>query len=132
MATDFDQPERPLFFSGRKETLRFADTGKPRHVRVFDVSADNQLTGGAVFCKPDKGVPDGIRCDAAGNLWSSAGDGVQVFNPAGERLGRILVPETPANLCFGGVSGTKQHDLFITARTSLYRVKVTVAGAAAK
>ena len=101
-------------------------------MRVFDVSADNQLGGGAVFCTLDKGVPDGIRCDALGNVWSSAGDGVQVFNPAGERLGRILVPETPANLCFCGVDEQGRTDLYITAHTSLYHVKVMVAGAAAR
>ena len=80
----------------------------------------------------DKGVPDGIRCDTAGNVWSSSGDGVQVFNPAGERLGRILTPESPANLCFGGTDEQGKTDLYLTARSSLYRVKVTAAGAAPK
>ena len=131
VGTDFDQPNG-LCFSPDEARLYIADSGKPRHVRVFDVSADNQLGGGAVFCRIDKGVPDGMRCDTAGNLWSSAGDGVQVFNPAGERLGKILVPETPANLCFGGVDAQGRGDLYLTARTSLYRVKVTVAGAPPK
>ncbi len=131
VATDFDGPNG-LCFSPDEKKLYIADTGKPRHIRVFDVSADNQLGGGAVFCKMDKGVADGIRCDASGNVWSSAGDGVQVFNPAGERLGRILVPETPANLCFGGVDDAGRHDLYMTAHTSLYRVKVTAAGAPAR
>ncbi len=129
--TDFDGPNG-LCFSPDERKLYVADTGKPRDVRVFDVSADNQLSGGAVFCQVDKGISDGIRCDAAGNLWASAGDGVQVFNPAGERLGRILVPETPANLCFAGVDEQGQTDLYITAHTSLYHVKVKAAGAAAR
>ncbi len=131
VVTNFDGPNG-LCFSPDETKLYISDTGKPRHVRVFDVSADDQLSGGAVFCRIDKGVPDGIRCDAAGNLWSSAGDGVQVFDPAGERLGKILVPETPANLCFGGVDAEGETDLYITARTSLYRVKVRAMGAAAK
>ena len=131
VATDFDGPNG-LCFSPDERKLYISDTGKGRHVRVFDVSADNRLSGGAVFCATDKGVPDGIRCDTAGNLWSSAGDGVQVFNPAGERLGRILVPESPANLCFAGVDARGRTDLYITARTSLYRVKVSAAGAAAR
>ena len=130
VATDFDQPNG-LCFSPDETKLYIADSGKLRHVRVFDVTADNDLVNGRVFCAIDKGVPDGMRCDAAGNLWSSAGDGVQVFNRAGERLGKILVPETPANLCFGGADEQGRHDLYLTARTSLYRVKVTVAGAAA-
>ncbi len=129
--TDFDGPNG-LCFSPDEKKLYVADTGKPRHIRVFDVSADNQLSGGAVFCRTDKGVADGIRCDALGDVWASAGDGVQVFNPAGERLGRILVPETPANLCFGATDEQGGTNLYLTAHTSLYHVKVKVAGAAAR
>jgi gluconolactonase len=77
-------------------------------------------------CKIDKGAPDGIRCDAEGRVWSSAGDGVHVFAPDGKLLGKVLVPEQPANLCFGGNDG---KTLFITARTSLYAIKTNVAGA---
>ncbi len=131
VATDFDGPNG-LCFSPDERKLYVADTGKPRHIRALDVSADNQLGGGAVLCRTDKGAADGIRCDAQGNVWASAGDGVQVFNPAGERLGRILVPETPANLCFGGVDESGARDLYLTAQKSLYRVKVTAAGAAAR
>ena len=74
----------------------------------------------------DKGIPDGIRCDAEGRVWSSAGDGVHVFAPDGKLLGKVLVPESPANLCFGGDDG---KTLFITARTSLYAIKTNVTGA---
>jgi gluconolactonase len=77
----------------------------------------------------DKGVPDGIRCDANGNIWSSAGDGVQIFSPDGKLIGKILVPETPANLAFGGADG---KTLFMTAHTSLYRINTAIAGAKAK
>ena len=64
--------------------------------------------------------------DADGNLWSSAGDGVHVFSPEGTLLGKIRVPETVANLCFGGNRGNR---LFLTATTSLYAVFVTAAWA---
>ncbi len=121
VATDFNQPNG-LCFSPDEKLLYIADSGQPRHVRVFDVTADNRLTNGRVFCQIDKGVPDGIRCDRHGNLFSSADDGVQIFAPDGTRLGKILVPESPANLCFGGKDG---DELFITARTSLYHVKLT-------
>jgi gluconolactonase len=60
-------------------------------------------------------------------VWSSAGDGVHIFAPDGHRLGKILVPEGPANLCFGGAAG---KTLFITARKSLYAIDVKVTGAA--
>ncbi len=121
VATDFDQPNG-LCFSPDEKLLYIADSGKPRHVRVFDVTADNRLTNGRVFCQIDKGVPDGIRCDRHGNLFSSADDGIQIFAPDGTRLGKILVPESPANLCFGAKDW---DELFITARTSLYHVKLT-------
>ena len=105
-----------------RKKLYVADSSSKRHfVRVYDVAPGNTLTNGRPFCVIDPGVPDGMRCDRAGNLWSTAGDGVHVFNPAGERLGKILVPQSPANLCFGGPTG---NDLYIAARTTIYRVKV--------
>jgi len=74
----------------------------------------------------DAGIPDGIRADMAGNLWSSAADGVHCFAPDGHRLGKILVPETVANLTFGG---PRRNRLFITATSSLYAVYLTTTGA---
>ncbi len=125
VVSDFVQPNG-LCFSPDEKKLYVADSGKPRHIRVFDVKPDNTLSEGKVFCTIDKGVPDGIRCDEKGNVWSSTGDGVQVFAPDGKLLGRIPVPESPANLCFGGADG---KTLFITARTSLYAIETTVRGA---
>ena len=126
VVTDFVQPNG-LCFSPDEKKLYVADSGHPpQHVRVFDVTADNTLANGRVFCEIDQGVPDGIRCDRHGNLFSSADDGVHVFAPDGTRLGKILVPEPPANLCFGGAAG---DDLYITARTSLYRIRLLTTGA---
>ena len=126
VAEGFDQPNG-LAFSPDEKRLYVADSGKPRHIRAFDVTADGTLTGGDVLCAIDKGVPDGIRCDAHGNIWSSAGDGVHIFAPDGKLLAKIEVPEGPANLCFGGADG---KTVFITARTSLYSIKANVRGAA--
>lgn len=125
VASDFVMPNG-LCFSPDEKLLYIADSGKPRHIRVFEVGADNTLKNGRVFCKIDVGGPDGIRCDSEGNVWSSAGDGVHIFAPDGSLIGKILVPETPANLCFGGDDG---KTLFITARTSLYSIKTLVKGA---
>jgi len=122
---DFVQPNG-LCFSPDEKRLYIADSGDPRHIRVFDVRPDNTLTNSRVFCTIDRGVPDGIRCDAAGNIWSSAGDGIQIFNPEGKLIHRIPVPESPANLAFGGEDN---KTLFITARTSLYTIRTKVAGA---
>ena len=123
VAKDFDMPNG-LCFSPDEKKLYVADSGKPKHIRVFDVQTDGTLTGGAVFCQIDKGGPDGIRCDAQGRIFSSAGDGVHIFAPYGKLIGKILAPESPANLCFGGKDG---KTLFITARTSLYSIPLLVA-----
>jgi gluconolactonase len=125
VADGFDQPNG-LCFSPDEKRLYVADSDKPRHIRVFDVQVDSTLSNGRVFCTIDKGIPDGIRCDEKGNVWSSAGDGVQVFAPDGKLIGRIPVPESPTNLCFGGAEG---KTLFITAWTSLYAIPTNVRGA---
>ena len=71
-------------------------------------------------------MADGLRVDTDGNIWSSAADGVHCISPEGELLGKILVPETVSNLCFGGRA---RHQLFITASTSLYAVSLNRQGA---
>ncbi len=115
---DFDKPNGLCFAPGEKK-LYVADSGGPRHIRVFAVSADGKsVSGGAVFAKIDKGGPDGIRCDKSGNVWSSSGDGVQVFAPDGHLIARVLLPESAANLEFG------DGLLFMTARKSLYATAV--------
>jgi gluconolactonase len=127
---DFCQPNG-LAFSPDERTLYIADSGashdgsKPRHIRAFDVK-DGRLRRDRVFALIDAGIPDGIRTDLAGNLWSSAADGVHCFAPDGHRLGKILVPESVANLTFGG---PRRNRLFITATSSLYAIYVTTTGA---
>lgn len=124
VADDFNMPNGIAFSSDEKK-LYVADSGAPHHIRAFDVKDDGTLANGAVFCVIDQGAPDGIRCDSEGRLFSSAKDGVHVFMPQGRLIGKILVPESPANLCFGGDDG---KTLFITARTSLYAIKLLVTG----
>lgn len=118
--TNFDMPNG-LCFSPDESKLYVADSGAPRHIRVFNCTRDNQVDAGKVFCAIDKGLPDGIRCDRDGRIWSTSEDSIQIFAPTGELIGKILVPETPANLCFGG---TDRDTLFITAHSSLYSIKV--------
>lgn len=125
VAKDFNKPNG-ICFSPDEKKLYVADTATPKHIRVFDVQKDGTLANGKSFCAIDKGVPDGIRCDAKGRIWSSTGDGVQIFSASGELIGKILVPEAPANLCFGGRDG---KTLFITARKSLYSIPLLVKAA---
>lgn len=119
VVSDFDKPNGLCFGPGERK-LYIADSGKPRHIRVFEVNKDGTLGPGSVFATIDKGGPDGIRCDAQGRVWSSTGDGAQVFGPDGQLLVRILLPESGANLTFGGKKG---QTLFVTARKSLYAVE---------
>ncbi len=112
-----------LAFSPDESRLYVADTGRmfsadPQHIKVFDMVAGRPVNG-RIFHSIDKGCADGIRVDTDGNLWSSAGDGVHCIAPDGHLMGRILVPETVSNICFGGRA---KHRLFITATTSLYSV----------
>lgn len=130
VADDFGQPNG-LVFSPDESRLYIADSAfshdpkAPRHIRVFDV-AGGKLSNSRVFAHIDAGLPDGIRVDVAGNIWSSAADGVHCFAPDGTRLGKILVPECVANLTFGG---PKKNRLFIAATSSLYAIYVAATGA---
>lgn len=127
---DFVQPNG-LAFSPDESLLYVAESGSshddtvPSVIRVFPVEGA-RLGAGRVFATLDCGLPDGLRVDRSGNVWTSAGDGVHVFAPDGALLGKILVPETVSNLCFGGPRGNR---LFITATTSLYAVHVDAAAA---
>lgn len=124
MLTDFECPNG-LAFSPDEKRLYVAETGTmfnadaERHIRAFDVGEDGKLHGGDVFHVVNPGFADGIRVDTDGNIWSSAGDGVHCLNPDGVLLGKILIPETVSNLCFGGRA---KHRLFITATTSIYSI----------
>jgi gluconolactonase len=130
VADDFRQPNG-LCFSPDESLLYIADSAAshdpnlPRHIRVFDVDGA-RLRNGRVFCDLDAGIPDGIRTDIFGNLWSSAGDGVHCFAPDGTLIGKVLVPEVVSNLCFGG---PRRNQLFITGTTSLYRIYLATTGA---
>lgn len=127
IVTDMPSPNG-LCLSPDESTLYVANSAKPPEIRAYAVSASAPFKG-RVFATLDKGIPDGIRCDALGNVWSSSGEGVQIFAPSGQRIARILLPESAANLAFGGPSG---RTVFMTARTSLYAVDALVGDARVK
>lgn len=124
VAEDFDRPNG-LCFSPDESLLYIADSSSRRHVRVFSATPDGALVDGRVFCEIDKGVPDGMRVDREGRLYSSAGDGVHVFAPDGRRLGKILTPQGVANLCFGGAD---RRTLYMTAHSAVYAIRVETPG----
>lgn len=127
---DFTQPNG-LAFSPDEQTLYVADSARshdpdhPAHIRAFRVN-DERLSGGAAFAHVDAGVPDGIRVDSDGRLWSSAADGVHCFDLGGALIGKVRIPEIVSNLCFGGV---RRNRLYVTGTTSLYAVTLCVNGA---
>lgn len=92
-------------------------------IQVFEKGGDGAYTGGKVFCQLP--FPDGIKSDVQGNIWATCKDGVRVYGPAGVLLDTVVLPEGPANCGFGGTDG---KTLYITAVTSVYTVKTSVAG----
>jgi gluconolactonase len=95
-------------------------------VRAFKVVDGKKLTKSRVLAVIEPAVPDGLRVDTEGLLWISAGDGIHCYTPGGERLGKILVPETVANLTFGGFG---KSCMFICATSSLYAIETARTGA---
>ncbi|MDP2895704.1 MAG: SMP-30/gluconolactonase/LRE family protein [bacterium] len=118
LASDFDRPNG-LAFSPDESKLYIADTSRG-HIRVFDVQPDGTLQGGAVFVQVSS--PDGMKVDAKGRLYVASSAGMRVFTAAGETFGTIALAEQPSNCCFGDADG---KSLFVTARTSLYRVRLS-------
>ena len=124
--TRFEQPNG-LCFSPDEKLLYVNDTVTCM-IWAFDVSPDGSLSPGRIFASGirselEPGVPDGMKCDAQGNIWVTAPGGVWVYSPSGSLLGKVRVPELVANLAWGG---DDFHTLFMTATHSLYTVKTKV------
>jgi len=120
-----------LAFSPDESTLYVAESGRSHdpdvspHILAFPVEADGRLGRGRAFAEVTQGLPDGFRVDLDGNVWTSAGQAVECFDPAGNLLGRIKLPEVAANVTFGG---PRRNRLFITATSSLYSIYVATTG----
>ncbi|WP_410574827.1 SMP-30/gluconolactonase/LRE family protein [Amycolatopsis sp. cmx-4-61] len=126
VADDFERPNG-LAFSADESRLYIADTRQdPSHIREFGVGPDGRLTGGKIFATSDSGGFDGVRVDGEGRVWAAAHDGLHCFAPDGTRIGKLRIPEICSNFTFGGARG---NELFITASSSLYTLRVTVNGA---
>jgi gluconolactonase len=107
----------------------YVDDSEERNIRVYDVAADGRLLNGRIFGEekavPHDGVPDGIKVDVRGDLFVTGPKGIWVWDAQGHHLGTIVMPEQPANLAWGDKD---YRTLYITATTSVYRLRTRVRG----
>ena len=129
LASDFEQPNG-LCLSPDEKTLYVNDTDR-YHVRAFNIKSDGSIAKGSIFFDKigskdsKKGVPDGMKCDEFGNIYTTGPKGIWIISPQREYIGLIEVPEITANLNWGG----KNWDiLYITASTSIYCLKMKIRG----
>ena len=118
-----------LAFSPDEKKFYVASSRPEKFWMVYDVEANGSLTHGRKFFDatniPGDGVPDGMKVDRAGNIYATGPAGIMIFTPDAKVLGTIELPEIPANLNWGDADG---KTLYITARTSLYRLRTNIAG----
>jgi gluconolactonase len=119
-----------LAFSPDERVLYVANTRWTQYIHAFELDAAGTVVRRRIFAEmasdDDKnGVPDGMKVDVEGRLFCTGPGGTWVFAPDGTRLGIIRTPEVPANICFGGAD---LRTLFLTARTSVYTLRVHVPG----
>jgi gluconolactonase len=126
VADDFTLPNGLAF--SPDESLLYIDDSAQKHIRAFEVRPDGTLVNGRTLldmASEDPGVPDGLKVDLAGNVFCTGPGGIWVCRADGTLLGRIVLPELPANLAWGEDGSV----LFITARTSVYRLPTRTRGA---
>ena len=128
LAADFGQPNGLCF--SRDETKLFINDTDRQHIRVFDVQPNGTLANSRVWAETTgegPGAPDGMKIDSAGNVYCCGPGGIHVFSPDAACLGVIRMPEYTANFCFGD---DDLRSLYVTAATSLYRLRVKTPGTA--
>jgi gluconolactonase len=118
-----------LAFSPDERVLYVANTRWSQYIHAFELDAAGGLVRRRIFADMSSdetdGVPDGMKVDVEGRVYCTGPGGTWVFAPDGTRLGIIRTPEVPANVAFGGPD---LRTLFLTARTSIYTLRVKVAG----
>ena len=129
LTKEFTQPNG-LALSPDEQTL-YVDDSEEKLLRAFDLNQAGQLSGGRLIDENihEEGVhggPDGLKLDTVGRIWITGPGGIRVYEPDGTLLGTLPVPENSANLNWGGPD---RRTLYITASSSLYRVRLNVSGA---
>lgn len=129
LLADMNRPNG-LTFSPDEKYLYIDDTNE-QLIRRFQLKEDGTLTDMGIFAKMEdswgNGAADGMKADEKGNLFVTGPGGITIWNPLGKVMGRIEFPEIAANLCFGGKN---RRQLFVTAQTSVYVLRVKTKGAA--
>lgn len=123
---DFIRPNG-IAFNQDESILYVADSGR-RHVRAISLTPQGLPAQDRIFADmdhPQPGSPDGIKVDQEGYVYVAGPTGLWIFSPAGVRLGVIVTPERPANCAWGD---RDRKSLYITARTSLYRIRTHFPG----
>ncbi len=126
LAEDFALPNGLAF--SPDESVFYVNDSAHKHIRAFDVRPDGGLANSRILldmAAGDPGVPDGMKVDVQGNVFCTGPGGVWVCRADGTLLGRIVLPELPANLAWGEDGSV----LFVTARTSVYRIQTRTHGA---
>ena len=128
LVDDFERPNGLAF--SPDETVLYVDDTERGHIRAFDVRPDGGIANGRVFAElegREPGRPDGMKVDWEGNVYCTGPGGFWIFSSAGKYLGRVLMPEVPANLAWGD---SDWKTLYITAQTSVYRMRLIIPGIA--
>ncbi|MFN7751704.1 MAG: SMP-30/gluconolactonase/LRE family protein [Pseudomonadota bacterium] len=111
------------------ESILYVNCSRERVIRAYDVQGDSSLGPARIFHRyegPERGVPDGIKCDVRGNVWCTAPGGIWVHDPCGTPIVRIKTPgHHPTNICFGDADW---KTLYITMIGSVVSMRVNVAG----
>jgi gluconolactonase len=128
LVADFEYPNG-LAFSPDERRLYVANTRWAQYIHLLELDGHGQMVRRRIFADMSSdetdGVPDGMKVDVEGRVYCTGPGGTWVFAPDGTRLGIIRTPEVPANLAFGGPD---LRTLFLTARTSVYTMRVKVPG----
>lgn len=126
--TDLPRPNG-LAFSPDGKTFYVANSAEPPVVYEYDVQPDGSLVNQQIFVdfrkEPGPGVPDGMKIDSLGDVWTSGPEGFYIYSPQGQLLGKIVFPEIASNLAWGGPDG---KTAYFTAAKSIYKLSVKIQG----
>jgi sugar lactone lactonase YvrE len=131
LASDMNHPNG-LAFSPDGKTLYVSNSRPDPHLHAYDVATDGSLSNSRIVDQMPygpagelDGVPDGLKLDEKGNIFSPGPGGIWIWNSKEELLGVLKLPELPANLGWGDAD---RRTMLVTARTSVYSLRVKTAG----